>query len=339
MSPRRIRAGVFLTLAVLAFLPAEPAGAHGTSGPPASNFTTELDTHRIAPGISVRLGSDRESLVVAVSGNHRVTISGYGDEPYLRVDRRGAFENRASPAVALNRSRIPTGSPPPIARRVSWRRISGVSIVRWHDHRTHWMGGATPDVVRRDPHHGHVIDRWSIPVRVDGRTAAITGRLRWNPPPPAWPWWTLAGGVAGGVLVFTAPRRVRATVAVLAATLGTMIVAESAHVWASWPFSTASTGGRIGEALPSIAAIGVSWAALIWLVRRGAWSAAPALILAGLFVFVSGGLADLSALSHSFVPSRLAAPAARAVVALALGLGVGTGLSGARRLRAPRPQN
>lgn len=339
MSRRRLCAGGFLTLIAFTLFPASAAGAHGTSGPPASNFTTELGVQGLGPGVTIRLGSDHESLVVEVSGNHRVTISGYGGEPYLRVDRRGVFENRSSPAVALNRSRIPAGIARGVSQNPSWRRLSSGSVVRWHDHRTHWMGGATPDVVRRDPDHHHVIDRWTIPVRVDGRVTAITGRLRWSPPPSAWPWWTLAAGLATAVLALTSARGGRCAVGVLAPTVGVMTVAESVHVWASWPFSFASTGGRVGEASPSIAAIGMSSVALIWLLRRGAWSAAPGVLLAGLFVFVSGGLADVSALSHSFVPSRLSADWARAIVAVALGLGLGTALSGARRLRAARPQS
>src|SRR5699024_6824010 len=113
-------------------------------------------------------------------------------EPYLRVGPAGVFENRSSPAVALNRTRVPTGrarsgpiGPP------RWVRVSTGSTARWHDHRAHWMGGATPGPVRRDPDRSHVIERWRIPLRVDGAAsgeAAITGTVRWDPPPNAALW-------------------------------------------------------------------------------------------------------------------------------------------------------
>ena len=94
-----------------------------------------------------------------------------------------------SPAVRLNRSRVPTGPAPqgPI-RAPRWVRISTGSTARWHDHRTHWMGGATPAAVRRDPDRAHVVGHWRIPLRVDGRATGIDGVIRWDPPPTAWAW-------------------------------------------------------------------------------------------------------------------------------------------------------
>ena len=339
MTPRRARVGVAVTLVGLILLAATPAGAHGTSGPPASNFTTQLrGIAPPAPGVTVSLGPDREQLVLAVSGHVRVTVFGYQDEPYLRVDTRGVFENRRSPAVTLNRSRVPTGTSRPVhAGAAEWVRISHEPVARWHDHRVHWMGGVTPLAVLNDPDRPHVIDRWRIPIRVNGRAATIHGLLRWTPPPTAWPWWLLAAGIAGATVLTTSARRRCGAPAALAAAIGVMAITESVHLWASWPFILGSTAGRIGETLPTLATIAACIGAFVWLIRRDPWAAAPGVIIAGLFVFVSGGLADLSAFSHAYIPSRLAPDTARVVVALALGLGFGTAFTGARRLRAPRP--
>jgi len=104
-------------------------------------------------------------------------------------------------------------------------------------------------------------------------------------------------------------------------------------------YATDSTVGRLGDAIPSIAAIAACLGALAWLLRTTPWRSAPALILAGLFVFVSGGVADLASLSHAFVPSRASGELARALIAMALGLGAGTAIAGGLRLRASRPSS
>ena len=58
------------------------------------------------------------------------------------------------------------------------------------------------------------------------------------------------------------------------------------------------------------------------------------MLLAGLFVAIAGGLADLSVLTRSQVPTTLPYDVARTTVAAALGLGVGLAVAGA--LRCPR---
>jgi hypothetical protein len=197
--------------------------------------------------------------------------------------------------------------------------------------------------VRRDPHASHVVERWRIPIRVDGAGAALTGlevsrpaiagTVRWDPPPAAAAWFVLAAVLA---LVVVAGARIAARPVLLVA-LAVLAVSESAHLWASWPYSTASAVGRVGENLPSIAAVVAALVALVWLARRSVYSAAPLLIVAGLFAAVAGGFADLPALSHAWIPSRLDATLGRALVTVALGVGSGVAIAGALRLRAPRP--
>ncbi len=323
-------------IAILIVFSASPAGAHTTGGPPASNFRTELTGFvPPSPGAVVSLAPDHEQLELRVTGRHTVVVLGYQGEPYLRVDARGVFENVRSPAVAANRTRIPTGRPGNAIGSPRWRRVSRQPVARWHDHRAHWMGGITPRAVRRDPDHEHVVDRWTIPLQVDGHRARIRGHVRWAPPSTAWPWWVGAVVSAGAVVIVAArPRIARPG---LAAALLLMSGSEAAHLWGGWPFSNGSIPGRLGEAIPSIAAIAACLGALAWLLRTNPWRSAPALILAGLFVLVSGGVADLSSLSHAFIPSRVSPDVARALVAVALGLGAGTAIAGGLRLRAPRP--
>ncbi len=341
MTARAGRASARILGAIGAFLIpigiAAPAGAHGVNGPPASNFATRLDgVVPATPATEVALAPDRESISLRVIGGARVVVVGYRDEPYLRIDAHGVWENRSSPSVALNRSRIP-GDMRPVDRipPPRWVRISTRRSVTWHDHRVHWMGGATPPAVRSHPDRGHTITTWTIPLRIDGRHAVIAGAIVWRPPPAAWPWWIAAAALAVAVVVgCRLPRGTR----IVGAVLAVMAAAETLHLWGSWPFSDSSIGGQVGESLPSIGAILACVGALVWVARRGSWAAAPGLVLAGLFVFVSGGAADVATLSHAFVPSRLDPAVARVLVSMALGLGAGTAIFGLSRLRAVRPE-
>jgi len=62
-------------------------------------------------------------------------------------------------------------------------------------------------------------------------------------------------------------------------------------------------------------------------------------LFAGLVVAVAGGLADLTTLTHSQLPTNVPATVARAEVMLALGLGAGLAASAAFRLRPPAPSS
>ncbi len=328
----RVLAALAVTLVTLGL--ATPAGAHTTNAPPASNYHTVVSG--LVPartGVQATAGPDGEQIEVRVGGNARVVVLGYQEEPYLRIDRRGVFENAHSPAVALNRTRIPSGpTTRPSGRGVHWVRVASSPVARWHDHRAHWMGGVTPTVVERAPHRTHLIEQWRIPVRVDGKREAIVGRIVWQPPPNAWVSYLLALGFA--LAVALAIRL--ATRPALVATTFLLALAELVHLWGSWPSSSSSTIGRLGGSASSIAAIAMNLFAAVWLSRRSVWSSAPLLVLAGLFAVVAGGLAELPTLSHSWIPSRLDPATVRALVAFALGAGAAVAIFGARRLRAGR---
>lgn len=337
--PARLRRAVIVlgVLFLLSLVAAPPAGAHSTSGAPASDFSTQMRGIRPpAPGVEARIDPDGERISLTVTAPRTtVVVSGYSDEPYLRIGPAGVFENRSSPAVRLNRTRVPTGRAPegPI-RAPRWVRISTGNTAQWHDHRTHWMGGATPAVVRRDPDRGHVVGHWRIPLRVDGRATGIDGVIRWDPPPTTWAWWLVALGI--GAVVILAARVATRTVALV--TLGVLTVGEVLHLWGSWPFSTATTVGRVGENLPSIAAVSITAVTFVWVLRRGVRSGAPLLIVTGLFCLVAGGLSDVASLSHSWIPTRVTPEVARLLVACALGGGLGLMWIGGTHLRAAEPE-
>jgi hypothetical protein len=213
-----------------------------------------------------------------------------------------------------------------------WRRIGDEPVARWHDHRAHWMGRDDPPAVRRAPDETHVVQRFEVEVVDQGRTITARGDVRWVPGPSPWPWLALAAVAAVGLVVLA---RTRVAVGALAAALGIVIVAQLAHVIGAWGATTLDVGTRLAASVYALGSIAVAVVALVWLLRRGLHAAAPLLLLSGLFVAIAGGLADLTELSRSQVPTTLPDDLARAGVALALGLGVGLAVVGALRLRSP----
>ena len=71
--------------------------------------------------------------------------------------------------------------------------------------------------------------------------------------------------------------------------------------------------------------------------RKGVESAVPIVLVGTIFLFVAGGLADVTTLGNSQIPSTLAPWFARLLVTLTLGLGAGLALAAAFRLRQLPP--
>ena len=262
-----------------------------------------------------------------------MTVLGYDGEPYLRIGPNGVFENVRSPATYLNRSTTITGAPPKSADAKAsplWRNVSSGTTARWHDHRAHFMGGEDPPEVARHPDTRHVVDNWVIPMRVGNQDLTVRGQLVYVPPPSPWPW--VVGAVLVAALVFGLSRtRVWRTVFVVA--LALLTLTEIVHVVGLWDASTASFGTKLGESAYSLAGIALGLLALGWIWRKGTESAVPIVLVATIFLFVAGGLADVTSLGNSQVPSTFSAGFARLVVTLTLGLGAGLAVAAAFRLR------
>jgi hypothetical protein len=327
-----IAVGIALVVATAA-----PAAAHGTGGLQPTDYVTDVDGVTPAlPGVHVRAVDLGSKIELRNEGRHAVTVLGYDDEPYLRITRDGVFENARSPAVFFNRGQTITGRLPASydsGAAPRWRRISDGNVARWHDHRAHWMGSSDPPVVVRDRSRPHVVMRnWEVPVRVAGRTAVISGDSRWLPPPSPWPWILGAVALAAIVLVLG---RTRAWARVLAMALAVLLVSEAIHIVGSWGATTSTFLSKLGAGVYSIVGLVIGLVALIWLIRREPRDATPIVLIAALFLFIAGGLADLTSLTRSQLPTTLAPWLARLTVITALGLGFGIMVTAALRLRPP----
>ena len=320
---------------VLVVGPAPPASAHGPT-PDATNYRSVVEgvvrpggAPAAVPGVTWDVLGGDGLLQVRTTRDVEVVISGYDDEPYLRVGPDGVFENRNSPATYLNADRyantsVPTEIDP--AAPPDWRRIDSGAQWRWHDHRIHWMAPTPPPAVRDQPDRRQQILKWTVPFQVDGRRLEAHGELVYIPPPSVWPW------LLGAILVLSLP-----VVGLIAAgadqqRLQGVVVA----------FTVVVAGGGVavalGDALATPAGVGANaWAitqtvvpvgiavALAWTVLRTAEpddGAHPAstLVVSSVIIAFSIGIARLSQLTASQVTNALPDAVVRGAVAAGLTL-------------------
>ena len=190
---RRLGAGVAIAVLVLVAA-APPASAH-TGKVVATDYRSVITQGLSVPGVRIRMIEAGGRVELSNHASFDVVVLGYENEPYLRVGRAGAFQNRRSPAVYLNATRTGGTTPPPdvdAKAAPQWVRLGASPVVRWHDHRTHFMGGpALPDRVTP----------WTVSLVVDGGLTAVHGQLVHVPGPASWPWIAVALAFAGAVVV------------------------------------------------------------------------------------------------------------------------------------------
>ena len=329
-----------LTGSILAVLvaTAEPAAAHTVGGVRASNYRTEIrSVSPASPDLTIRAVDLGDRLELTNRRSRDVIVEGYDGEPYLRIGRRGAFENVNSTATYLNRARRAPAPPPDRADPTAapeWRRIGSGPTVRWHDHRAHWMGLSNPPIVSRAPGEEHLIQRFTIVLHRGDDSIRVRGDVRWVPPPSPWPWIAVAAVVAVGAVLGARTRGAAATLGgILTVAMGAAVV----HASGSWAVATGSTASHAGDALPTVGAVVLGVVALAQLRRRGLRAAAPVLVFAGLFLGIAIGLADLSALSNSQLPTDLVPALDRLTIALALGGGFGVAVGAGLHVGDRRP--
>jgi hypothetical protein len=339
-----MRAGRVLLALLLAagtvLVAAEPAGAHGVAGIQPSNFATRV--LRVVPataGITIQAVDLGNKLELENRTGRDVVVLGYDNEPYLRVGPGGVFENTRSPAVYLNRTRtgnvpVPASADPHAPPQ--WHRTGDGTTVRWHDHRVHWLATTNPPEVQRDPGSRHVVQQWTVTL-VAATRIQVHGDVEWIPGPSPWIWVGVALGLALAVVALAATRVDRA---VVTASLAALLVGETAHVVGSWAATTVSGATKLAASAYALGGLAVGALALVWVVRRGVQAAAPLLLLAGLFLALAGGLADVATLYRSQLPTTLPDWLARLEVAATIGLGAALAIIGGWRLRAtaPRPR-
>ncbi len=318
-----------------------PASAHGVGGLEPSNYRTEI--RRVTPNdpdLKVKAVDLGNRLELTNTGPTEVTVIGYQREPYLRIGPNGVYENTRSPAVWLNRATKPSAGAVPNRYNAKaapvWKRISSSHTARWHDHRAHWMGTSDPAIVTNAPGSRHVvIPDWSVALRVGDQRGTIRGDVVWVPGPAPWPWFASATVLA---IVLVLVSRTRFWKTAIIVSLGALLVVEALHVGGTWGGSTATVLSKSVQDIYSAAGWIITALALIFLIRRkDPYDATPAVLIAAVFVFLAGGLTDVTELTRSQIPSTLPEWLSRLTVTIALGLGFGVLVAAALRLRRPAP--
>lgn len=212
----------------------------------------------VPAGVEARIIGGDDRIEITRTTADEVVIMGYGGEPYLRLDAQGTWENRNSPAVALNDVRRTSEAIPASAADLApdWVRTGTGTSVVFHDHRAHWMGSQAPAKVRADPAREQLLYDWSIPLAIDGGSAEIRGDVTWLGLPLTWLWWTIAviavlAAVALGTLRLL-PTNVAAIIGTLAAVLASLLTGVSQQLDLPDGTSGALIAVVIGAALLAI---------------------------------------------------------------------------------------
>lgn len=329
MTRRGRRVLVALAAAALGFTlaPAAPAAAHGGTADTnvTSNYRTHLTDLPDVDGLTAEVVDIDGTIELTWTGAGTLIVAGYENEPYLRFDHSGVYQNRRSPATYLNQNRYAIVDPPVTADASAppeWTQLSAGRTARWHDHRTHWMSTTPPLQVQQEPDRQHlIIERWEIPLTVANRSAVIAGTLTWTPPPPLVPWIAVATLVAGSAAALLWSRWVRLTAAV-GTTIATAAFAIDTAGYVA--LSSDTLPNRIWEfAYPAAAAFAT--ARLVVHARRRTADPTLAMVVAGLVLALMGGFARLDVITNSEVFSAL--PTAWTRIATVLSLGIGTALT------------
>lgn len=163
--------------ALAAFAP--PALAH--EGNP--NFESLVTAIEGAEGLDAQVLNGDDRLLLINTSRRTVLVQGYDDEPYGRLLPDGAVEvNRRSTATYLNEERFADVDVPATADNKAepeWEQRGRNGRFDFHDHRIHWMVKTDPPQVKDKSKRTKVTD-WEVPLRVDGKPAAVKGTLWWR---------------------------------------------------------------------------------------------------------------------------------------------------------------
>lgn len=302
-------------------LPGTTVAAHGGADRPAtSDLRTRITSiEPQVPGLDVRVADLDGRIEVTWTGDSPLTVLGYEDEPYLRIDGGVVERNVHSPATYLNTDRYAAVSLPTEASATAvpqWDPIADGTSVTWHDHRTHYMSPGTPPQAEGSDQPVVITPRWTIDLQAGDTPVVVTGDLTWYPPPPTWAWLGAAalGGLAVLLALLVTPRW-RHHAAVVGLLAGALFAVDSVGYLIRWSPGTGGVAWLL--AWPLVALASCAWA----LRRSSAGSPSAGIAAGGLVLAVIGGFDRLDVLRDAFVDSALPGWLTRVSAATCLAVG------------------
>ncbi|MEZ5154836.1 MAG: hypothetical protein R2718_01870 [Solirubrobacterales bacterium] len=205
----------FLLSLALGLLIAATASIHADAHQGNPNYRSEI--RGIAPevpGLRAEVLNYDSDIVLTNDSDRTIEVEGYEGEPYLRFAPDGTVEaNLNSPAYYLNTDRYGDVDVPAAAdagAAPDWKVVAAGGEFSWHDHRSHYMSTSTPPQVTDEGRRTKIFD-YEIPLRVEGRPAALEGTLHWvgSSGFPLLPFVLLGLFAAGSLLLVVVVRRRR----------------------------------------------------------------------------------------------------------------------------------
>lgn len=337
---RRITTTVAIAAAIL-MAGATPAWAHTVAGTGATNYKTTLTgISPTLPGLHIKVIEAGSRIELNYTGTKTIYVLGYVDEQYLRIDKRGVFQNLNSPATYINKTRNGVNPPGDVDPRKapSWQKVSSGHVARWHDHRIHFMGGINPPPVRNAPGQRHVIQGdWKVKVTDLTTTAIAHGTLVWVPGPSPAP-----GLIAALLLIVSMAVLGRTSDPFLPVAIAVvvLVVIDVVHSVAIGFANAGGLGLHIAQTFSSSIVSIPAWfvgLGAVWLLAHKRVDGFFAAVFTGLIIAVVGGLADFTVLSRSQVPFALSPAMARPIVAASFGLGVGVAVASGLAIKRLEP--
>jgi hypothetical protein len=224
------------------------AFAHGGGATIALDYRVRLDPAVSSlPGVHVAVRDGDRALQARVDDGAELLVRGVLREPLVRIGADGVWVNAGSPTATAD-GLVADG-------RRGWVQVGEGRSFVWHDHRLGPPPLSTPGPA----------GRFTIPVEVDGKAAAIAGTFVRVARPSPWPWLAVGLGVAAAIWAAARRRPWRAGLTLaLGMTAGIAAVASVT----TFALRTSPTGG-------------VSWFQLLFALAVGA-------VLGGLLVYLRG---------------------------------------------------
>lgn len=172
-------------LAVLGVSPA-PALAHGPVAPVATAYLARIQG--VPAGLRAKVVDGYVRMWLSVPADDLVEVIDYDGAPYLRFDRAGVSVNENSTMYYLNETPVAATPPADLSRTTPprWVSVSGGHSAEWHDGR---LQGLAAEALRPG---ASILGTWRIPLRLNGRSTAISGVLEHGDDPSLVWFWPIA---------------------------------------------------------------------------------------------------------------------------------------------------